>query len=150
MSKVRGVKVTLKQVINSDAPNAAFREWVTPKKATILSSNGGTLVEAEEGGLFIIPVGDWFRSPYQGRSMPQVDSFNELQDYGLTAIKDKIVRHSEKAPVVESKEEAKPEIKPEIKPTVKTNGQTIRGQSNVGLKKANQTVAPNIKSEKKD
>lgn len=153
MKKIRGVRVKLEQIINSDAPNAASKDWVIPKKATILSNNGGTLIEAEEGGLYLIPVGEWFRSDFYGKIIPQVDSFNQLQDYGLTAIKDKIVRHAEKPAVVIEQpkvEEKKLEIKPEIKPMVKPNGQAIRSQNNVGIKKINQTMAPNIKSEKKD
>jgi hypothetical protein len=146
MNKVKGVKVNLDQVINSEAPNAAFKDWVTPKKATILSNNGGTLVEAEEGGLYIIPVGDWFRSIFYSKVIPQVDSFNKLQDYGLTAIKDKIVRHDE----IVKLEEKKVEPNKEQDKVVKPNGQAIRSQNNVGIKKINQAVASNIKSEKKD
>ena len=146
MNKVKGVKVNLDQVINSEAPNAAFKDWVTPKKATILANNGGTLVEAEEGGLYIIPVGDWFRSIFYSKVIPQVDSFNKLQDYGLTAIKDKIVRHDE----IVKLEEKKVEPNKEQDKVVKPNGQAIRSQNNVGIKKINQAVASNIKSEKKD
>jgi hypothetical protein len=140
MSKVLGIRVKLEQIYNSDNPSISGKEWVVPKKATILSGNSGTLVEAEEGGLYLVPIGDWFRSNYYGRSLPQVDAFNQLQDYGLTAIKDRIVRHEEKVA----------ELKQEAKQTVKENGQEIRSQNNVSPKKVNQAVASNSKGEKKD
>ena len=140
MSKVLGIKVKLEQIFNSDAPAISGKDWVVPKKATILSGNSGTLIEAEEGGLYLVPVGDWFRSNYYGRSLPQVDAFNQLQDYGMTAIKDKIVRHEEK----------KPEVKQEVKPVVKENGQEIRSKNNVGIKKVDKAVAPNSQGEKKN
>jgi hypothetical protein len=145
MTKVKGVKVKLSQIINSEAPNAAHKEWVTPKKVTILAYNSGTLVEAEEGGLFLVPVGDWFRSGNIGKAAPQVDAFNELQDYGLTAIKDKMVRHEQKVEAPK-KEEVKPEV---IKIPERLNGQEIRSQNNVVPKKINKAMAPDIKSQKK-
>jgi hypothetical protein len=145
MTKVKGVKVKLSQIINSEAPNAAHKEWVTPKKVTILAYNSGTLVEAEEGGLFLVPVGDWFRSGNIGKAAPQVDAFNELQDYGLTAIKDKMVRHEQKVEAPK-KEEVKPEV---IKIPERLNGQEIRSQNNVIPKKINKAMAPDIKSQKK-
>ena len=140
MSKVLGIKVKLEQIFNSEAVAISGKEWIVPKKATILSSNAGTLVETEEDGLYLVPIGDWFRSAYQGKTLPQVGAFNQLQDYGLTAIKDKIVRHEEK----------KPEVKQEVKQAVKANGQEIRGKDNVGVKKADKAVASNPQSEKKD
>lgn len=136
MQKVKGMRVTLQQVFDSDSINAAATDWVVPKKATILSNNGGTLIEAEEGGLYLVSVGNWFRSVFNGRPLPQVDAFNELQDKGFTVIKDKVVRHEEK--------------KPEIKQAVKENGQEIRGKNNVGPKKADKAVASNPEGEKKD
>lgn len=136
MSKVLGIKVKLEQIFNSDNPAISGKDWVVPKKATILSGNSGTLIEAEEGGLYLVPVGDWFRSNYYGRSLPQVDAFNQLQDYGMTAIKDKIVRHEEK--------------KPEIKTSVKENGQEIRSKNNVSIKKVDKAVASNPEGEKKN
>lgn len=140
MSKlVRGVRVSIDQVINSEAPNAASRDYVTPKKATVLSSNSGTLIEAEEGGLYIVPVGEWFRSIYFGRAIPQVDQFNQLQDYGLTQIKDKLVRN----------EEPKLEEKVEVKKSEKSNGQEIPSQNNVSSKKIDKAMASNPKCEKK-
>lgn len=140
MNKVLGIKVKLEQIFNSEAPAVSGKERVVPKKATILSNNSGTLIEAEEGGLYLIPVGDWFRSVFYGKVLPQVDAFNELQDKGFTAIKDKIVRHEEK----------KPEMKQEVKQAVKDNGQEIRSKDNVSIKKVDKAVAPNLKSEKKD
>lgn len=140
MSKVLGIKVKLEQILNSDAPSVSGKEWIVPKKATILSGNSGTLIEAEEGGLYLVPVGDWFRSNFYGRAFPQVDAFNELQDKGFTAIKDRIVRHEEK----------KPEVKQEAKPMVKENGQEIRSKNNVSVKKADKAVASNPEGEKKD
>jgi hypothetical protein len=145
MTKVKGVKVKLSQIINSEAPNAAHKEWVTPKKVTILAYNSGTLVEAEEGGLFLVPVGDWFRSGNIGKAAPQVDAFNELQDYGLTAIKDKMVRHEQKVEAPK-KEEVKPVV---TKIPERLNGQEIRSQNNVVPKKINKAMAPDIKSQKK-
>lgn len=133
MSKVLGIKISLVQILNSDAPNAATKEFVTPKKATVLSNNYGTLVEAEEGGYFLVPVGTWFRSNFYGKSMPQVDDFDKLQDLGLTAIKDKIIRNDSKPTVVE-----------------KNNGQEIRSKNNSSLAKVNKTIPTNIESEEKD
>jgi hypothetical protein len=140
VNKVLGIKITMQQVFDSEAVAVSGKEFVVPKKATILSNNSGTLIEAEEGGLYIIPVGDWFRSSFYGRAFPQVDGFNELQDKGFTAIKDKIVRHEEK----------KPEVKPELKQAVKENGQEIRRENNVSPKKVDKAVASNSKSEKKN
>jgi hypothetical protein len=140
MNKVLGIKVKIEQIYNSDTPSVSGKEWVVPKKATTLSGNSGTLIEAEEGGLYLIPVGDWFRSPFYGRALPQVDAFNQLQDYGMTAIKDKIVRHEEK----------KLEPKQEVKAVEKEHGQEIRGKNNVSVKKADKAMAPNPKSEKKN
>jgi hypothetical protein len=150
LKKVRAIKVNLEQVLDSHAPDASVRDFVTPKKATILNKNGGTLVEAEEGGYFIVPVGEWFQSSYNGKMLPQVDAFNKLQDMGFTAIKDKIVRHAEKVEEKPKVEAKIAEVKPEIKPVVKSNGQAIRSQNNVGLKKVNQAVASNIKSQKEN
>lgn len=140
MEKVKGIKTTLQQVLNSDSINAANTDWIVPKKATILSNNSGTLVEPEEGGLYVVSVGNWFRSSYITKPLPQVQEFNELQDKGLTAIKDKIVRHEEK----------RPEVKQEAKQLVKENGQEIRGKNNVGPKKIDKAVASDPESEKKD
>lgn len=140
MEKVKGIKTTLQQVLNSDPINAANTDWIVPKKATILSNNSGTLVEPEEGGLYVVSVGNWFRSSYITKPLPQVQEFNELQDKGLTAIKDKIVRHEEK----------RPEVKQESKQLVKENGQEIRGKNNVGPKKIDKAVASDPESEKKD
>lgn len=150
MKKLRAIKVNLAQILDSHAPDASVRDFITPKKATILNKNGGTLVEAEEGGYFIVPVGEWFQSSYNGRILPQVDEFNKLQDMGFTAIKDKIVRHAEKVEEKPKVEAVKTESKQEIKPVVKSNGQAIRSQNNVGLKKVNQAVASNIKSQKEN
>jgi hypothetical protein len=134
LSKVQAIKVSLEQVINSDSPNAAIKDFVTPIKATVLSYNAGTLIQAQEGGLYLVSMGTWFRTPYNGKAMTQVDAFDQLQDLGLTVIKDKIVRHEEKT---EKKE-------------VSDNGQAIRSQNNVSPKKANKAVATDIKSEAKD
>lgn len=150
MKKLRAIKVNLAQILDSHAPDASIRDFITPKKATILNKNGGTLVEAEEGGYFIVPVGEWFQSSYNGKMLPQVDEFNKLQDMGFTAIKDKIVRHAEKVEEKPKVEAVKIESKQEIKPVVKSNGQAIRSQNNVGLKKVNQAVASNIKSQKEN
>ena len=129
MSKpVKAIKITLDQLTNSDPPNGANYEFVTPVKATIMSLNYGTLVETAEGALFLVPVGDWFRSQYSGRGMEQVSAFNELQDFGLTAIKDKIVRQPEKESL----------------------GQEISVEDNVSVEKADETVAANPKRKKKD
>ncbi len=134
MTKDKGIRVSVEQIINSDSLNASNSDWITPKKATLLSGNAGTLVEAEEGGMYLIPMGLWFRSDLYNKGLPQVSEFNKLQDLGLTIIKDKIVRHEEKT---EQKE-------------VSGNGQAIRSQDNVSSKKVNKTMATNIKSEAKD
>lgn len=134
MSKVQAIKVSLEQVINSDSPNAAIKDFVTPIKATVLSYNAGTLIEAQEGGLYLVSMGTWFRTPYNGKAMPQVDGFDQLQDLGLTVIKDKIVRNDSST----------------LKEVEKEDGQKVRSQNNVSSKKANKAVASNIKSEAKD
>lgn len=134
MVKDKGIRVSIEQIINSDSLNASNADWITPKKATMLSGNVGTLVEAEEGGMYLIPMGLWFRSDFCNKGLSQVDEFNKLQDLGLTVIKDKIVRYEEKQ---EQKE-------------VSDNGQAVRSQNNVSTKKANKTVATNTKSEAKD
>lgn len=125
---VRAVKITLDQLINSEPPNGAQYEFITPTKATIMSLNYGTLVETAEGSLFLVPVGDWFRSQYSGKGMEQVSAFNELQDFGLTAIKDKVVRQPEKESL----------------------GQEIRVEDNVSVEKADEAVAANPERKKKD
>jgi hypothetical protein len=56
---------------------------------------------------------------------------------GLTAIKDKVVRHEEKSKVEEKKVE-------------KSDGQEVRSQNNVIPKKIDKAVASNTKSEKKN
>jgi hypothetical protein len=134
MKKDKGIKVSIEQIINGDALSASSSFWVTPKKATILASNAGTLVEAEEGGMYLITVGLWFRSDFCNKGLPQVNEFNMLQDLGFTVIKDKIVRHEEK---LEQKEAS-------------INGQAVRSQNNVSSKKANKAMATNIKGEAKD
>lgn len=148
MSQIRGIKISLKQLMDSDAPDASVRHWVVPKKATILSNNGGTLIEDETGEHYLVTIGEWFRSPYNGKAMPQVDQFNKLQDLGFTVIKDRMFRHEEE----QKKELEVPVVKaqPVIKPVVKNNGQALRSQNNVGSKKISQTVATNPASEKKD
>lgn len=140
MKKDMGIKVELDQIINSDALDASKRAFVTAKKATILANNQGTLIEAEEGGLYLIPVGLWFRSDFYNKALPQVDSFNRLQDLGLTAIKDKIVRHQEK-------QEKKESI---VKNIGNKNGQEIRGKNNVSPEKVDQAVASDTESEKEN
>jgi hypothetical protein len=117
MKPVRAVKVTLENVINSESIDSMFSEFVTPKKATTLAFNGGTLVEVEDGKLFLVPMGDWFRSDFINRNLPQVSEFNKLQDYGLTVIKDKIVRNEESL------------------------GQEISSKNSVRAKKVNKAVA---------
>jgi hypothetical protein len=134
MVKDKGIRVSIEQIINSDSLNASNSDWITPKKATLLSGNVGTLVEAEEGGMYLIPMGLWFRSDFCNKGLSQVDEFNKLQDLGLTVIKDKIVRYDEKP---EQKE-------------VSDNGQAVRSQNNVSTKKANKAMATNTKSEAKD
>lgn len=134
MSKVHAIRVTLEQVINSDAPNAAIKDFVTPVKATVLAYNAGTLIEAQEGGLYLVSMGTWFRTPYNGKPLPQVDVFDQLQDMGLTVIKDKIVRNDSNI----------------LKEAEKEDGQKVRSQNNVSPKKADKAVAANSKSQKKD
>lgn len=134
MSKVHAIKVTLDQVINSEAPNAAIKDLVTPVKATVLAYNAGTLIEAQEGGLYLVSMGTWFRTPYNGKAMSQVDAFDQLQDLGLTVIKDRLVRNDA----------------PTLKEMEKSDGQKVRSQNNVSSKKANKAVAPNSKSEEKN
>jgi hypothetical protein len=126
---VRAIKVTLQQILDSDAVNAVGMEFIEPKKATILSNNSGTLVEDEVGQLFLVPVGEWFRSSHYGKRMSQVTEFNKLQDLGFTLIKDKLVRNEEK---------------------LVNDGQEIRSEDNVSVKKVNKAVASNTGSKKEN
>jgi hypothetical protein len=126
---VKGIKVNIQQILDSDAVDASGRTFIEPVSASILSNNSGTLVEDESGQLYLIPVGEWFRSPHYGKRMPQVRDFNMLQDFGFTLIKDKIVRNEEK---------------------LVDNGQEVRGKDNVSPKKVNKAVASDIGSKKKD
>lgn len=134
---VKGIKVSLDQIMDSDSIDASKTDFVVPKKATILSNNSGTLMEAEDGNLYLATVGNWFRSNFIGKQLPQVDQFNKLQDLGLTVIKDKIVRHEEKPKLEEKKVE-------------KLDGQEVRRKDNVSVKKVDKAMASDIKSEKKD
>jgi hypothetical protein len=124
MSTVRAMKITLDNIINSDAPSVIGAQFVVPVKATMLSNNAGTLVETAEGELFLVPMGEWFRSPYYLKGIPQVSSFNKLQDFGLTQVKDKIVRNDEK--------------------------QEVRGKDNVSVEKADEAVATDSESSEED
>jgi hypothetical protein len=135
---VKGIKITLDQVMNSDAISASSGDYVIPKRATVLSNNAGTLVQTEEGSLYIVTIGNWFRSAYNNKGLPQIDDFNQLQDLGFTLIKDKLIRNQEK-PVLEEK-----------KNTEILNGQEIRRQDNVSPKKTDKAVASHSKSEKKN
>jgi hypothetical protein len=133
MKEVRAIKVKLEQIMENDAPDAATKHWVVPAKATILSGSNGTLLQVDTGDYYLATAGEWFRSVYIGKAMPQVDSFDKLQDIGITAIKDKIVRN-----------DAKP------KEVVKQNEQELRSKNNVSTKKAGKTVGTNSPSQKKD
>jgi hypothetical protein len=135
---VKGIKITLNEVINIEAISASSGDYIIPKKATVLSNNSGTLIQAEDGSLYLVTLGNWFRSAYNNKGLPQVDEFNQLQDLGFTVIKDKLIRNEEK-PVLEEK-----------KNTEIPNGQEIRRQDNVGIKKVDKAVASNIKSQKKN
>lgn len=130
MDKVIGIKISLDQVINSDAPNASVKDWIIPKKATILSNNYGTLIQVSGGDYFLVPIGLWFRSIFSNKNLPQVEDFNKLQDLGLTLIKDKIVRNDDK-PISAVVEES--------------DGQKVRSQNIISSSKINKTMAPNIK-----
>lgn len=125
---VSAVKVNIDQIFESDVIDSAGKVFVIPKKATVLVNNIGTLIQTEDGKLYLSSVGNWFRSIYYNRPMPQVDEFNKLQDLGLTLIKDSMFR-----------------LKSE-----NTNGQEIRGENNVSVKKTDKTMASNIKSKKKN
>ena len=133
MSRVLGIKISLAQIMNSDAPNATTKEFVVPKKATILSGNYGTLIEAVDAGYFLVPMGTWFRSSFYGKTLPQVDDFDALQDLGLTLIKDKIIRNDSKSSVVE-----------------RESGQEIRAKNNSSVTKINKAIPSNTGGEKKD
>lgn len=128
MKPVRAIKITLNDLIDSNPANTMFGDWVVPAKATILSGSAGTLVESAEGGLYLVPVGDWFRSDFFGRGLPQVSDFNQLQDLGFTEIKDRLVRNSE--------------------PQKEEDGQEIRGEDNVGIEKADEAVAADSSKKK--
>jgi hypothetical protein len=134
MSKVRAVKVTLNQIIESDVLNAVFSEFVEPKKATLLSGNAGTIIQVEDGDYYLSSMGEWFRSPLYGKALPQVDAFDRLQDLNLTIIKDKLIRKDNES----------------LKNTVVKNEQKLRVKDNVSPEKTVKTVATYIASEKKD
>lgn len=123
MNTVRAMKITLENIMNSDAPSVVGSQFVTPAKATVLSGNAGTLVETAEGELYLVPMGEWFRSAYYLKGMGQVSAFNQLQDLGLTEIKDKIVRN---------------------------DGQEIPSKNNVSVEKIDEAVEANPKRKKKD
>lgn len=129
MKPVRGIKITLEDLINSSPANTMFGDYVVPVRATVLAGRSGTLVEPDTGGYYLIPVGDWFRSEYNLRGLPQVSDFNQLQDLGFTEIKDKVVRNPEKA---------------------ESNGQEVRGENNVSVEKADEAVASNSSEEEVD
>jgi len=130
-NEVVGIKVSIDQIFNSDSPNVNNKNFIVPKKATILSGNNGTLVQDSNNEYFIVPVGLWFRSKFSSSNLPQVDVFDKLQDLGFTLIKDKIIRNDSK--VVEN-----------------ISGQKIREQNNVSVKKVDKTVGTDIKSEEKN
>lgn len=134
---VKSIKVTLDDIVNSVAVDAASKEFVVPKKATILSNSSGTLIQTEQNSYYLVTVGDWFRSTYYGKNLPQVDDFNQLQDYGFTLIKDKIIRNTS-------------EVKKEIPKVEKVDGQEIRSKNIISTQKTNKTVAPNIKRKEED
>lgn len=130
MSKnVRAIKITIDQIKDIQSIIATNRDFIVPKKATILSNKAGTLIQDESGAYFLVTIGDWFRASF--RPLPQVDDFDQLQDLGLTEIKDKIVRNN-------------------TKNLVTNNGQEIPKQDNVSIKKINKAVAPNIKRKKEN
>lgn len=130
MSKnVRAIKINIDQIKDVQSIVATNRDFIVPKKATILSNKVGTLIQDESGAYFLVTMGDWFRASF--RPLPQVDDFNQLQDLGLTEIKDKIVRNN-------------------TTNLVTNNGQEIPKQDNVSIKKINKTVAPNIKRKKEN
>lgn len=130
MSKnVRAIKINIDQIKDVQSIVATNRDFIVPKKATILSNKAGTLIQDESGAYFLVTMGDWFRASF--RPLPQVDDFNQLQDLGLTEIKDKIVRNN-------------------TTNLVTNNGQEIPKQDNVSIKKINKTVAPNIKRKKEN
>jgi hypothetical protein len=132
---VQAIKVTIQDILDGTAVNAVARDFIVPKKATILTNNGGTLVESEDGGLYLVSVGNWFRSSFFGKGLPQVEKFEQLRTMGFTAIKE---------PLPESL------TKKEIIPSEKISGQEVRGKDNGGVKKVDKTVASDNRSQKKD
>lgn len=130
-NEVLAVRISIEEVINSHAANSAFKTRVTPKKATLLSNNSGTLIQDENNVYYVVQVGEWFRSKFNNGRLPQVDDFNKLQDLGLTLIKDRIIRNEDK--VVEN-----------------ISGQKIREQNNVSPPKINKAVGTDIKSKEKN
>lgn len=129
MKPVKGVKITLQDVLDSNPVSAFNTDWVIPARATILSGGSGTLIETAENKLYLVSKGDWFRSDFYLKGIPQVSMFNQLQDLGFTEIKDKIVRNPE--------------------PMKENDGQEIRGENNVSIAKTDKTVASN-RSKKKN
>jgi hypothetical protein len=124
MNTVRAMKITLENIMDSDAPSVVGAQFVTPVSATILSGNAGTLVETAEGEFYLVPMGEWFRSSFYQKGISQVSAFNQLQDLGLTEIKDKIVRNDEQ--------------------------QEVRGEDNVSIEKVDEAMATNSKHKKKN
>jgi hypothetical protein len=80
MSLVRGIKVTLEEIENSHAVSSTGADFIKPHKYTILSGSRGTLVETEEGNLFLVTPPVWFRFNSGGGRYLQVSAFNRLQD----------------------------------------------------------------------
>lgn len=116
---VKAIPITLDDIVNSNVTNAVFKEFVTPVKATAITRTG-TLIQDSSGRYFLVPPGDWFRSDFYLKGLPQVDDFNALQDYGLTEIKDKVARH----------------------------GQEIRSEDNTSVEKVDKAVATDSKKKK--
>jgi len=90
MSKpVRATKVTIDDIVNNNLVLKSH-EYINPKFATILTNNSGTLCrETEDGPLYLVLVGDWFRASLY--NLPQIKEFDQLADYNLTILRKQTV-----------------------------------------------------------
>lgn len=87
---VRATRTTIENVLNAHSPDSSNTSLVIAKKATVLAFNSGTLIEAEEGGYYIVQQGEWHR--YGDNTLPQVDCFDQLNAVNLTVLKKDIIK----------------------------------------------------------
>ncbi len=91
MKTIRAKLTTKDRLIQSDQPLKELPDLVIPVSATVLSFGMGAAIEVEGGKVYQVDAGEWFRHA-PNKPLPQVSFFDELQNYNLTLIKDKILR----------------------------------------------------------